>query len=212
MSPLSTKEVCALLNVNYQELMNLYYSLGDRIPVEKVGRNLVWSPQAVATAKRMLVDKKTKKSMKQTAEAQNYAAAVSRLRTTGLEFRTLGENLIGLYEDLRKNPPTATGFIHSLPDDNLRLITPVAVLLSPTERKRWKASLAEAALEAEADTREHAMVELRSILVRAYNLLKGDPKLDPDMWQALRQLIRPKRPLPWLTRPHDPDPPEGDGA
>jgi hypothetical protein len=43
----STREVCALLNVSYQELMNLYYSFGDRrIPVEKVGGHLFWSPQA----------------------------------------------------------------------------------------------------------------------------------------------------------------------
>lgn len=207
----TTREVCEALQVSYQELMNLYYSLGDRIPVEKVGRNLVWSPQAVAIARRMVAAKRTKKAMRQTAEAQHYAEAVTRLRRAGLEFRTLGENLIGLYESLRKNPPTATGFIHTLPDDTLRLVTPVAVLLSPTDRKRWKATLAEAALETEGDTREKAMVELRSVLVRAYNLLKGDPLLDPDMWQALRQLIRPKRPLPWLARPHETEPPEEEG-
>src|SRR5690349_7329651 len=95
---MTTREVCESLQVTYQELMNLYYSLGDRIPVVKVGRNLVWNPQAVSIARRMVAAKRTKKAMRQTAEAENYAEAVSRLRRAGLEFRTLGENLIGLYE------------------------------------------------------------------------------------------------------------------
>jgi hypothetical protein len=199
MANLTTKEVCELLGIPYQDLLNLYYSLEDRLPVEKVGRNLVWSPEAVAAARRMLAIRR-QKSMRQTAEAESYLEALSRLRKAGSEIRSLGESLLAVHEDLKKNPPTATGFIHSLPDDHLRLITPLAVLLSPTRRKRWKAALAEAALETEGDTREQAMAELRRVLVRNYNLLRSEPASDPEMWQPLQQLIRPKRPLPWLTR------------
>ncbi len=203
----TTREVCDILQVSYEDLMNLYYNLGDRIPVEKVGRTLVWSSRAVSIARQMLAAKKTKRAMRQTAEARNYAEAVSRLRKAGIELRRLGESLTAIYETLRKNPPTVTGFIHTLPDKDLRLITPIAVLLSPTE-KGWKASLAEAALAAEGDTREKALVELREILIRTYRLLRSDPKLDPAMWRTVQQLIRAKRPLPWLTRPPEAERPK----
>jgi hypothetical protein len=211
MANLTTKEVCELFGIPYQDLLNLYYSLEDRLPVEKVGRNLVWSPEAVAAARRMLAIRRQKKAMRQTAEAQSYLEAVARLRKTGSEIRNLGESLLAVYEDLKKNPPTATGFIHSLPDDHLRLITPLAVLLSPTAKKRWKAALAEAALETEGDTREQAMAELRRVLVRTYNLLRSEPASDPEMWQTFQQLIRPKRPLPWLTRSEERLPSGGEG-
>lgn len=206
----TTREVCAILEVSYEDLMNLYYNLGESIPVEKVGRNLVWSTKAVSIARQMLGAKKTKRAMRQTAEARNYAEAVSRLRKAGIEIRRLGESLTAVYETLRQNPPTVTGFIHTLPDKDLRLITPIGVLLSPSD-EGWRASLAEAALEAEGGTRERALVELRETLSRTYRLLRSDPKLDSAMWRTLRQLIRAKRPLPWLTRPQDPEPAEEKG-
>jgi hypothetical protein len=206
----TTREVCDILQVSYEDLMSLYYNLGDRIPVEKVGRNLIWSGKAVSTARRMLAAKKTKRAMRQTEEAQNFAEAASRLRKAGIELRRLGESLTAIYATLRKNPPTVTGFLHTLPDKDLRLITPIAVLLSPTDRQ-WTASLAEAGLQAEGDTRERALVELRETLIRTYRLLRSDPKLDPAMWRTLRQLIRAKRPLPWLARPPEAESSEEKG-
>jgi hypothetical protein len=200
MASLTTKEVCELLGLPYQDLLNLYYGVEDRIPVEKVGRHLVWSPEAVAAARRVLAMRQQKKSIRQRAEAQRYLEALSRLRKASLELRKLGDALLGVYEDLKKNPPTATGFIHSLPDDNLRLIAPVAVLLSPAKKRRWKAVLAEADLETEGDTREQALAEIRRVLVKTYNLLQSEPASDPERWQTLQQIIRPKRTRPWLVR------------
>ena len=200
MASLTTKEVCELLGIPHQDLLNLYYSGEDRIPVEKVGRHLVWSPDAVAAARRVLALRQQKRAIRQRGEAQRYLEAVSRLRKAGLELRNLGEALLGVYEDLKKNPPTTTGFIHSLPDDHLRLIAPVAVLLSPAKRKRWKAVLAEAGLETEGETREQALAEMRKVLVKTYRLLQAEPASDPERWQTLQQLIRPKRTRPWLVR------------
>lgn len=85
-----------------------------------------------------------------------------------------------------------TGFIHTLPDADHILLTPVGVLLSPAGHK-WRASLPEAQLEALGSTREAALMELRRLLFMSYNLLKDNPETDPDIWNVLRQLIRPKR-------------------
>ncbi len=197
----TTREVCDDLGVNYAELMKLYRGERDRIPVRRTGIGYLWSPEAVSIMRRILADQSDKRSaLRQTEEAENYFSALSELRRAGQDIRRLGVSLLAVHEALKKNPPTATGFLHSLPDDELCLVNPLGVLLSPTDRGKWKATLAEAGLEALGETREKALLELREMLVRTYKRLRASPRADPGLWQALVQLIRPKRTRPWLVR------------
>lgn len=188
---LITKEVCRLLAVSYQELKPVMKSLEDRLARE--GTSLLWDRETVSLARRMLAELRTKKSYRETAEARNYAEAVEEIKKIGVTIRKVGERLERLSWKIQENPPTATGFIHTLPDPGLVLLTPIGVLLSPTDRFRWKASLPEALLEVEADTRPQAMRGLREILAATYQYLRQDPSKDPETWQLLVQLIRPNR-------------------
>ncbi len=182
----TTRKVCEDLGVEYVDLMKLYHGDRDRIPVRKAGIGYLWSPEAVSVVRRLLADRGEKKAViRQTEEAENYFAALTQLRRAGQDIQKLGASLLAVDKALRRNPPTATGFIHSLPDADLRLIAPLAVLLSPMERKKWKAALAETGLEAVAKTREKAMVDLREILVRTYKRLRAAPDADPALWQTL---------------------------
>ena len=187
---LTTNEVCALLGIEYGQLMSLYHRVDDRIVLTKKKGKLVWTPDAVAAIKPMVEQRRAKARLKQTEEARNYHAAVARLGQTAQEIRQFGQSLLTLQEALQANPPTATGFIHTLPDRTLRLVHPVGALLSPTLGGRWRASLAEAAIEAEGANREDALVGLRSALVRLYYQHKEDPHRDPLMWLTLEQLIQ----------------------
>jgi hypothetical protein len=206
-APLTTQEVCRLLAIPYGELMRLYSDFGEGLPVVKEGRALLWNAEAISLMRRILQEKKSKKGMRQTEDAQKYKEAVSSLRTAYVEIKRLGGNLEWLYKSLRDSPPAVTGFIHTLPDADHILLTPVGVLLSPTGRK-WRASLPEAQLEALESTREAALIELRRLLFMSYSLLRDNPESDPDLWNVLRQLIRPKRRLPWLKRGEETETPE----
>jgi hypothetical protein len=196
----TTREVCADLGVEYEDLMKLFHGDRDRIPVRKTGVGYLWSPEAVSVVRRLLADRSDRKAvMRQTEEAENYLAALAQLRRAGQDIQKLGASLLAVDKALRRNPPTATGFIHSLPDTDLRLIAPLAVLLSPTDRRKWKAALAETGLEAVGRTREKAMAELRAILVRTYKRLRAAPDEDPVLWQTLGQLMGPRN-SKWVLR------------
>lgn len=188
---LLTREVCRLLAVSYQELKPVIKSLEDRLARE--GTSLLWDGETVSLARRMLAELRTKKSYRETAEARNYAEAVEEVKRIGASIRKIGERLERLGWKIQENPPTATGFIHTLPDPGLVLLAPIGVLLFPTDRFRWKASLPEALLEVEADTRPKAMRELRELLAATYRCLRQDPGSDPETWHLLEQLIRPRR-------------------
>jgi hypothetical protein len=142
--------------------------------------------------------------MRQTEAARAFRNVVSKLRRTALALKKLGKELESLYVILKRNPPTVTGFIHTLPAEDLVLVSPLGVLLSYTGRQ-YQASLAEAELVAEGRTREQALQALRQLLVATYARLRAAPESEPALWATLQQLIRPKRPLPWLRRPGAPD-------
>lgn len=197
---LTTKDVCRLLALPYGELMKLHSTFGEGLPVVKEGRTLLWNAEAVSLLRRIIEERKPKgKGTRQTEEAERYKEAVFGLRPAYIEIKRLGEELERIYKSLRSSPPSVTGFIHTLPDADHMLLTPVGVLLSPSGRE-WRASLPEAQLEALGSTREAALMELRRLLFMSYTLLKENPESDPDRWNVLRQLIRPKRRLPWLKR------------
>lgn len=186
----TTQEVCDDLGIERSDLLKLLRSERDHIPLRRIGGGYLWSPAAVSIVRQCLAEQRDREAvLRQTEEAENYISALSELQKAAEGLRKLGASLLAVHKTLLKNPPTVTGFIHSLPDRDLRLFQPLAVLLAPTDRKRWRATLGEAGLEALGETREQALLELRCQLARTFKRLRLRPKADPSLWRTLRQLI-----------------------
>jgi hypothetical protein len=113
----TTQEVCDDLGIERADLMKLLRSERDRIPLRRLGGAYLWSPAAVAMVRQCLAEQRDREAiLRQTEEAENYVSALYELQKTAEGLRKLGAGLLAVHKTLLKNPPTVTGFIHSLPD------------------------------------------------------------------------------------------------
>jgi hypothetical protein len=155
----------------------------------------LYGAEAVA-AIRAHVRKIQARRQRATGEGAGYWQGLAALRVAAGQLGKLTSELRGLYRALRKNPPTVSTLVHSLPHPGLALAFPVAVLISPLRRVYWRASLPEGRLEGRGKSHDEAIRSLRHELVTAYLALREAPEQDPERWNVLEQLIRERRPRP----------------
>ncbi|HYU34976.1 MAG TPA: hypothetical protein VEW48_22730 [Thermoanaerobaculia bacterium] len=121
--------------------------------------------------------------------AREYAEALKEQAQLFRSLRKLANDALKVEKRLRKAAPAGLGAIHTLPEPDLVLVTPLSVSIAPSG-KRYRASFPEADLEAMGATRDEALQELRKEIARAYERLeKGHFFYDEDR-ERLRVLKR----------------------
>lgn len=119
--------------------------------------------------------------------------AAGRLRQLSTEASALSKEVRAAFEGLRKRPPLVVE-IHTLPDPGLALVHSLMVLVGPLRKAFWRAAVPEISLQGVGSTPEGAVTDLREKLAEKYRQLQLQPSLEPDLWQHLSELVRPKRP------------------
>lgn len=198
---LSLPEIAEELGVSVHVVRTAAANLRDRISWEpgfledgrRDGRKRLYGPEATA-AIRQYVKKVQMRRARTTDEAAAYWQGLGRLRLLAGDLGSASRELRTLHKLLRKNPPTVSTYISTLPEKGLALVQPIPVLISPLRLMYWRASMPEARLFGDGKTHDEALVVLREEILRAYRELSDEPERDPARWMVLDQLIRQKRP------------------
>lgn len=199
---LSLVDMAAELGLPVHRVRAAAARLHDRIPWQLArptgqpgGRKYLYGPVAVAAIRRHL----EKGAERKERAAHEGAAHWNRLARLAVTARVLAQQAQGvreLYHELRRNPPTVSATIATLPDHELVLIHPLSVLISPLRRLLWRASWPEAQLAASGSTHARALFALREGIVQAWLTLAESPEADPERFQVLAATIRRRRERP----------------
>ena len=197
---LTPSEIAEELGVSEHLVRLAVANLRDRITWQagmrggkRDARIRAYGPEAVEAIRRY-VKKEQLRRERRTHEAATYWQGLGRLRLVGVNLGVASRELKTLYRLLRKNSPTVSAQISTLAEPELALVHPIQVLISPLRHLYWRASLAEVRLTGDGKTYDEALLALRGEILRVYRELREAPEKDPERWNVLDQLIRPRRP------------------
>ncbi|HYU31860.1 MAG TPA: hypothetical protein VEW48_06830 [Thermoanaerobaculia bacterium] len=108
---------------------------------------------------------------RESEQAREYAASLKEYARIFRSLKKLTAEALTLEKRLRKAVPAGLGVIHTLPEPDLVLVTPLRASIAPSG-KRYRASLPEADIEAMGSTRDEALLELREEITRVYKRLE----------------------------------------
>ena len=121
--------------------------------------------------------------------------AASHLRQVSRDLATASRKVTEAHNALRKNPPTISLVVATLPEPGLALSYALSVLVSPLRLNYWKAVAADIdLLRGEGRNPEQALADLRQKLVAAYRQLQQYPDSNRQLWEVLDEIVRVKRP------------------
>jgi hypothetical protein len=133
-------------------------------------------------------------------EAAGYWTALAELKTAvgGLkrlrkEVERLEAVVASAFVKFRRRPPRSEVEIRTLPDPNLDLKVPLAVIVAPLRHVYWKATIPEIPFHGEGREPEEAVLALREKLASVFRELGADPTRDPEMLTLLSEFIRVRR-------------------
>jgi hypothetical protein len=190
-------ELAEELDVSWSPVLRAVADLRERlgaVPGERNGRRVeLYPPEAVQLIRERLLKADRRKS-EASEEGEEYWQAVGSVRVAANHLAKVLAELDSAFRALRRHPPSVTRLAYTLPHPGLALIRPVAVVVAPLRRSVWRATFAEAGLEAKGKGRGGAFKALRQELVDAYLALSEDPDQNPERWNVLEQLIRERGP------------------
>jgi hypothetical protein len=122
--------------------------------------------------------------------ADAYWQARARLKLLKRNANAFVSVAEGIYELLKRNPPSKQVVAHTLPHPELTLQRPTAFRLRLVRRRLWQATLPDLPILGNGVTQEAATRAALKKLAAEYLSLEQDPSADPDKWHLLRQLVR----------------------
>lgn len=131
-----------------------------------------------------------KRKTKVERDVRAYWRARAALRLLKRDANALAGVAVGIYDLLRKNPPSELVVVHALPHPELALQGPTTLSLAPIRGRRWQAVLPELAIAGAGETEESAVRAVVKTLTSGYLTLERDPSADPERWQLFQQLVR----------------------
>lgn len=182
--------------------------------VRSAGRSLIAFPDPADNRKRLYPLAHTLKVIRREAvriqarrdrsrdQGAGYWLALAELKVAAVHLRQVSTDLAAAsrkvtaaHAALRKNPPTLSLEIVTLPESGLSLSHPLSVLVSPLRLNYWKAVAPDIALfRGEGQHPEQALADLRQKLVAAYRQLQQDPDSNRKLGEVLDEIVRVKRP------------------
>jgi len=175
---MGTIAVCRRLGIEYVTLLSLITPFRKELKLQRRGRLLIWTPEAIARVQEAL------RLRRQKADRDLLS------RTEQLKLR-LKQQLADIEETTKElsTPPAITSYLATLPSGGTHVLQfPIAVLVY-TARSGFRAVLTDIELEASGPTPHKAIRNLRSVLWERYCKSREAPD-DPDS-AVLAQLIVP---------------------
>jgi len=175
---LGTIAVCRKLGIEYVTFLSLINPFRSELKLQRRGRLLLWTPEAIARVEAALELRRQKAD-------RNLLS-----RTEQLKLQ-LKQQLVDIEETTRElsTPSAITSYLATLPSGGTHVLQfPIAVLVY-TARSGFRAVLTDIELEASGPTPHKAIRNLRSVLWERYCKSREAPG-DPDL-AVLAQLIIP---------------------
>lgn len=192
MSEVTTKELSELLGVDRVELRKLCREYGPSLDVRYGPRGTyLWSESAVEIMRGLFAPGNPRLKIERTKEVESYEEALLGLRQHIIESRRLTQSLESVYSRLADHPPAVTGVIYTLPHPDLRLASPLGALIVSSGARKFRATLVDLDLSAEARTQTEALGELRKELLMAYLRHARQPESEQERWRILKRLVVP---------------------
>lgn len=155
-----------------------------------------FAPEAVEVFRKQL---RRSVAKEETNEAREYWRSIAAVKVAACDLARISRELSSAFSRLRKNPPSVTAFIHTLPDEALALVGPVAAVVSPLRLTYWRASLPEAGLHGDGKSIEEAIVALQVAIVVAYRSDATAPRVRFVLGKLVREERRHFQRYPQLT-------------
>src|SRR6185295_14797362 len=186
-SGLTLGQIAAQLGIPSDRLRRVADQLKTILPRPDHAKRGFYAPEAAEILRRQLA--RSARKLEWTNEATGYWRMLAGLRVAAHQLGQISRDLKSTFSRLRQNPPSVTAFVYTLPAQDLVLMHPIAVLVSPLRRTYWRASLPEAKLQGVGKTVDDAVVALQVAIVSAFR----DRQTSPELRATLHKLVWHRR-------------------